>query len=414
MTMNGIDISSAQASMDVTKVNAEFVIVKATQGVTYVNPCCDKHYQQAKQAGKLRGVYHYANGGNAVDEANFFLRNIQGYVKDALLALDWERDLGGGFKNPVFGTAGAPTWIKTWCDYVFSKTGVRPLVYVQATALHDVAGIGDYGLWVAQYANYDITYYQEHPWNEGTYSCAIRQYAGSGGRVQGYSGEVDLDIAYMDAAAWHKYVNPSGDYKPTETPKPASVRKSNEEIANEVIAGAWGNGDDRKNRLTSAGYDYSAVQDIVDQKLSPAKKSNEQIADEVMAGAWGNGEDRKNRLTQAGYDFNAIQDIVNKKSAPARKSNDQIANEVIAGQWGDGDDRKNRLASAGYDYNAIQNIVNQKLGGGASQAVYYPVQEGDTLSEIAEAYGTTVQNIVNLNGIRNPNFIMVGQKLRVK
>ena len=87
---------------------------------------------------------------------------------------------------------------------------------------------------------------------------------------------------------------------------------------------------------------------------------------------------------------------------------------MISGQWGDGNDRKNRLAAAGYDYNAIQNIVNQKLGGGASQAVYYSVQEGDTLSGIAAAYGTTVQNIVNLNGISNPDFIMVGQRLRVK
>lgn len=222
MTLKGIDISSAQAGMDVTKVSADFVIIKATQGTHYVNPFCDVHYQQAKKAGKLRGVYHYANGGNPINEADYFLKNIQGYVKDALLALDWERDLGGGYKNPVFGTAGAPTWIKTWCDYVFSKTGVRPLVYVQATALNDVMGIGDYGLWIAQYANYDITYYQEHPWNEGSYSCAIRQYAGSGGRVQGYTGEVDLDIAYMDKTAWMKYANPSGSAaKPTPAPTPA-------------------------------------------------------------------------------------------------------------------------------------------------------------------------------------------------
>ena len=413
MTLKGIDISSAQRTMDVTQVDADFVIIKATQGTGYVNPYCDAHYQQAKKAGKLRGVYHYANGSNAIAEADFFLNNIQGYIKDALLALDWEKELGGGYKNPVFGTPGAPAWIKAWCNHVYQQTGVRPLVYLQASALADVNGIGDYGLWVAQYADGNLTGYQDHPWNEGAYSCAIRQYS-SHGRVAGYGDNVDLDIAYMDAAAWHKYANPSGNYKPTETPKPAPTRKSNKEIADEVISGAWGNGDDRKNRLESAGYDYSTIQEIVNQKCNPPKKSNEEIADEVIAGAWGNGDDRKNRLAQAGYDYNAIQDIVNKKAAPARKSDDEIANEVISGQWGDGNDRKNRLIAAGYDYNAIQNIVNQKLGGGASQAVYYPVQEGDTLSEIAAAYGTTVQNIVNLNGISNPDFIMVGQRLRVK
>ena len=51
--------------------------------------------------------------------------------------------------------------------------------------------------------------------------------------------------------------------KPTTTAK----KKSNETIANEVIAGKWGNGADRKNRITKAGYDYNAVQAIVNKKL---------------------------------------------------------------------------------------------------------------------------------------------------
>lgn len=97
-----------------------------------------------------------------------------------------------------------------------------------------------------------------------------------------------------------------------------------------------------------------------------SKKSNEQIADEVIAGKWGNGSDRFNRLAQAGYDGNAIQNIVNQKlgtkpTASNKKSNETIANEVIAGKWGNGADRKNRLVAEGYDYNAIQKIVNQKL-----------------------------------------------------
>lgn len=47
----------------------------------------------------------------------------------------------------------------------------------------------------------------------------------------------------------------------------------------------------------------------------PAKKTNEQIADEVIAGKWGNGADRKARLEQAGYNYNTIQGIVNSKLA---------------------------------------------------------------------------------------------------
>ncbi len=100
--------------------------------------------------------------------------------------------------------------------------------------------------------------------------------------------------------------------------------------------------DDRKNRLSAAGYDYNAIQAIVNQKAAPApaKKSNEEIANEVLAGAWGNGDDRKNRLSAAGYDYNAIQAIVNQKAAPAKKSNEEIAKEVLAGAWGNSDDRR--------------------------------------------------------------------------
>lgn len=355
MALNGIDIASYQAGINLSVVPCDFVICKATQGTGYVNPDCDRAYQQAKANGKLLGVYHYANGGDAVAEADYFLSNIKGYIGEAILCLDWEWQ-----DNALCGTGGpARTWISNWCNRIVEKTGVKPLIYASASLYKEVSGIGDYGLWIAQYANNNATGYQAHPWNEGAYDCAIRQYSSSG-KLAGYNRNLDLDKFYGDATAWHKYANPSGEAKP----------------------------------------------------VTPVRKSNEQVADEVIAGAWGNGEDRKNRLTQAGYDYNVIQDIVNKKVAPVRKSNDQIASEVIAGQWGNGQDRVNRLNAAGYDANAIQNIVNGKMG--ASQAQYYTVQSGDTLSGIASRYGTTWQKLQAMNGISNPNLIYAGQRIRVK
>ena len=86
------------------------------------------------------------------------------------------------------------------------------------------------------------------------------------------------------------------------------------------------------------------------------------VAREVIAGKWGNGSYRKNRLTSAGYDYNAVQRRVNEiLSGSTSKSIDTIAREVIAGKWGNGSDRKNRLTSAGYDYNAVRNRVNEIL-----------------------------------------------------
>lgn len=159
----------------------------------------------------------------------------------------------------------------------------------------------------------------------------------------------------------------------TSTPQTTS-KKSNEEIADEVIAGKWGNGDARKTALTNAGYDFSAIQSIVNEKLTgkkeeskPTLKSIDEVAKEVIAGQWGNGQDRFNKLAAAGYDGSAVQNKVNEilgassKTVSNKKSNETIANEVIAGKWGNGADRKNKLTAAGYDYNAIQKIVNAKL-----------------------------------------------------
>lgn len=98
----------------------------------------------------------------------------------------------------------------------------------------------------------------------------------------------------------------------------ATTLKSISEVTQEVLQGKWGNGEERKKKLTQAGYDYNKVQSEVNKlansKTTPAKKSNEEIAKEVLQGKWGNGAARKKRLTDAGYNYSAIQAIVNKLS----------------------------------------------------------------------------------------------------
>ena len=92
----------------------------------------------------------------------------------------------------------------------------------------------------------------------------------------------------------------------------ADVTKTVTQLAREVLKGKWGNGAERKKRLTEAGYDYTAVQKEVNRLCNSSKKSNETIAKEVILGRWGNGQERKDRLAKAGYDYKAIQAIVNK------------------------------------------------------------------------------------------------------
>lgn len=97
-----------------------------------------------------------------------------------------------------------------------------------------------------------------------------------------------------------------------------------------------------------------------------AKKTNEEIAAEVLAGKWGNGNARKSALIKAGYDYATIQSLVNasaKKTTTTKKTNEEIVAEVIAGKWGNGAVRKSKLTKAGYDYATIQKLVDAKLKG---------------------------------------------------
>ena len=96
-------------------------------------------------------------------------------------------------------------------------------------------------------------------------------------------------------------------------PKPSNPTKSNEEIADEVIQGKWGNNPERKQRLTEAGYDYNAIQNIVNQKLSGNNSSNSNddlllLVKKTIRGDFGNGEDRKKAL---GSKYSEVQRQVN-------------------------------------------------------------------------------------------------------
>lgn len=89
------------------------------------------------------------------------------------------------------------------------------------------------------------------------------------------------------------------------------------EVANEVIAGKWGNGINRKKALEKKGYSYSEVQVAVNSILKghnivgTVTKSTSEIAKEVIKGLWGNGVSRQKRLEAAGYDYAAVQKKVN-------------------------------------------------------------------------------------------------------
>ena len=272
MALKGIDISKWQTGIDLSKVDCDFVIVKATEGIGYVDRKCDSFYQQAKRLGKKLGFYHFARPRNdAVREAQYFYNNTKNYFGEAIPILDWEAEN----KSDV-------AWAKRWLDEVYRLSGVKPVIYMSESVANayswsSVAN-ADYGLWVAKYRdnnpdyNYNMANAGTRPRVKWWKFYCMWQWT-STGRLSGYNGNLDCNVFYGDGTTWDKYAGKSGTAsKPAPAPAQAPARKSNEVIAQEVINGAWGNGEDRKKRLTDAGYNYTVVQAIVNKKMAAEKK----------------------------------------------------------------------------------------------------------------------------------------------
>ncbi len=128
-----------------------------------------------------------------------------------------------------------------------------------------------------------------------------------------------------------------------------------------------------------------------------------QLVVDTLSGKYGNGDTRKAKL---GSRYSEVQTFINHIATASAST---LASETKAGKYGNGDTRKMVL---GKRYAEVQKVINGS--GSGTSAVYYTVKSGDTLSKIAAKYGTTYQKIAALNGIKNPNKIYAGQKLRVK
>jgi GH25 family lysozyme M1 (1,4-beta-N-acetylmuramidase) len=209
MALYGEDISRYQGTLE----GQDFTIIRATAGNSYVDPTCDTKYQKSKADGKLLGVYHFAYPtlNDPLSEAAWFVSNVQGYLHEALLVLDFE------VHTDV-------TWAKNFLDHVHALTGVRPLIYMSASAVTavDWTPVAQYyGLWEAGYPNvYNVPNPgtpnpsgSDMPYGSGAWAFAdIWQYSSS-------AGTLDKDVAYMTPDSWHKFAQ--GDVNaPTPTPVP--------------------------------------------------------------------------------------------------------------------------------------------------------------------------------------------------
>lgn len=212
--MNGIDISSYQAELNAGIVPSDFVIIKATEGTNYINPTWEEQAGQVIQTNKLLGFYHFASTGNPITEADFFISVVKNYIGKAILVLDFE----AGAIN-AWGNVGA----RQFLNRVKEKTGINPMIYMSAevTRQFNWSIISSTNpLWVAQYASMNPTGYQSEPWIDGKgygawSSAAIHQYS-SAGSLANWNGNLDINLAYINANQWKSLAGSNSNSMTTE------------------------------------------------------------------------------------------------------------------------------------------------------------------------------------------------------
>ena len=347
--LKGIDVSGYQGNIDWKKVKndgVKFAIIKL--GTIYdedensIESTFEKNYNECIKNNIPVGVYvyNYCNSIEALKKgANWVLEVLNKRALNLPVYLDMEdKTIASEGKAALTNQCNEFAKILTNAGY---KVGVYANLNWFENYLEAKEFNSNISVWVAQY-------YKECEY-EGKYD--IWQYSSSG-KVDGISGNVDMNYLYNE----------------------------------NIIKNTDNNG--------------------------PEDKTIDELAQEVIDGKWGNGEDRKKRLEEAGYNYNKIQDKVNEiLEGTNKKSINEIAQEVIDGKWGNGTERKNKLEKAGYNYNDVQNKVNEILESKSYKT--YTVKSGDTLSEIAEKNDTTVSKIVKDNNLENANLIYPGQKLKI-
>jgi GH25 family lysozyme M1 (1,4-beta-N-acetylmuramidase) len=254
--MKIIDVSVHQGEIDWKKVKASGVrgaIIRAGYGSGNVDGMFKANIKGAINAElDFIGVYWFSYAYTkemALKEAIFCNETIEKYKEVLNLGVfyDWEYDsMNYAKKNGAYLSKEKITEMNVifceeiqklgyiagfYCNYDYSRNYI------------DISKLQNFRKW---FAWYNLKLEED--------GCFLWQYT-SASKCEGISGNVDMNELLGDAAEEKK-------------PEAAKHNKTNNEIAREVIEGKWGNGYSRKKRLTKAGYDYEAIQDIVNQMLN--------------------------------------------------------------------------------------------------------------------------------------------------
>lgn len=372
----GIDVSEWQGSINfqqVREAGIDCVYIKATEGFDYYDPYYRTNYENAKANGINLGFYHFLTAKTteeAYEQANFFVSAISGMEVQMKFALDYEEfyDLN---KNTISEIA------LTFMNRVSELTGEECVMYASAYYANNSFNedVNKYALWVAEWGVSTPTL--TGPWD----SYDGWQYTDKG-LVSGISTYVDRSLFETDIFLDETKVVPDHSHTPINN--------------NDIISVTVEPGD----TLWGIAREYhTTVSSIV--SLNDIANPN---------------------LIYPGQVFNIYQ--VQKRNSYTNTSTGTTYYRVVAGdtlseialRYGTTVEnlvRLNNIANPNLIYTGQLLIISYGGSGTTSDTFSYTIVYGDTLSEIALRYGTTVAELARINGIANPNLIYAGETLQI-
>ena len=203
LEIKGIDVSRYQGNIDWQKVKnagikfAMLRLCSSNNSGLYIDPTFEQNYNNAKSAGIHVGAYIYTYATTEEEqnkELEFALNGLNGKTLDYPLALDVEDN-----SLTSIGKSELTNLVKRGLDIIDQK-GYVPMLYTYTNYSNNLNmdTLKDYDLWIADYRGYN-----------GYGKCDMWQYSSSG-KVDGISGNVDMNICYKN------YVE---DTTEPETPK---------------------------------------------------------------------------------------------------------------------------------------------------------------------------------------------------
>lgn len=252
----GIDVSTWQGYIDWDKVKKEgidFAVIRCGWGQNGVDNQFKNNMEGARRVGIKVGVYLYSYAhtvGDAQLEAKHCLDLVRPYGK-LDLPIYYDEEEAYQYNN-------ARELATAFCT-VIEQGGYWAGIYSSSSKWQcsNLKGLDRFTKWVANWgSNSRPAHNAGRPNVSG---CDIHQFS-SVGQISGIRGDVDMNELYRTTLFDDIAGKSSGK---TPEVNPVVKKKTNAEIALEVWEGKWGNGDEREKRLTEAGYDYKAIQEIV-------------------------------------------------------------------------------------------------------------------------------------------------------